>query len=181
MKRRSEFLTLPKSNDGDSRDSSLVVYTITVAIAISLFIFVFSVDRKLLWSVTLSIVSATFYLIAAIKTLIAIELLVDITSFKENNNDDEERFVKYKRVLLNYNWSVLFIISSTILLFANLVFQYIVDLKLSFFLCLKNECSSLGLAIDALLICLSVIVSYPSVTKWRKDIIYVRRAKFIIE
>jgi hypothetical protein len=176
MKKKSEFLILPSATDGDSRDSSLIVYTITVTISVSLFIFAFTVDRKLLWSVFLSFLAATFFLIATIRTLIAIELLVDITSFKKNNSGDEERFGKYKKVLLHYNWSVIFLIGASILLFVNLAFRYLNDLKLSFFSCLNNTCISIRPIIDLLIGCLSVIISYTVVTKWKKDIRYVKKA-----
>jgi hypothetical protein len=181
MKRKSEFLILPNSKDGDSRDSSLVVYTITVAIAISLFIFVFTVDRKLLWSVLLSILSAALYLASSIKTFTAIELLVDITSFQKNNSGDEERFKKYKRVLLNYNYSIILIIGSTILLFVNIIFKYVIAFNLPYFSCLKNDCVSLRPIINLLLLCISLIATYPLITKWRKDIKYVNRATLLVD
>jgi len=165
--KQAPFLVIPNAQDGDSRDSSLVVYTITAAIAISLFICVFTVARELIFSVWLSFLSAGLYLVAAVKTFQAIEYLVDITSFKENNKDDQERFRKYKRVLLLYNRSVILIIGSTILLFFNLLLKYLLKL-------MKSDDETIWL--DLLLLVVSWVMTNWSVKKWKKDIGYVGKA-----
>jgi hypothetical protein len=165
------------SKDGDSRDSSLIVYTITVAISIALFVLVMTIDKKNIYSFALNILSAIILSISIIKTFLAIEYLVDITSFG-HNQDKKERVRKYKKVLNHYNWSIILIISSIVLILLNYTVKYLVDfintnykINLNYFDSF-NKCKFI---IDILICIIAFLINCCVTKKWFKDIRFLNK------
>ena len=175
-------IIIPKvGKDGDSRDSSLIVYTITVAISIALFVLVMTIRKEDIYSVGLNVLSAIILFVSILFTFLAIEYLVDITSFGHNDLE-KERGDKYKKVLMYYNWSIILIIISIIAITLNYTVRYLLDLinndckkDLNFFEFL-NKCK---LIIIILCFVIAFLVGFFVTKKWFKDIRYLKNAKFV--
>jgi len=121
MSNENQVSVPPIPSDGDSRDSSLIVYTITVTISIALFVLTLTISETNIYFQILNFISTAILAISTILTFLAIEYLVDITSFgkSESNQRDGIRKSKYLMVLRYYNLSVILIITAILLILVN--------------------------------------------------------------
>lgn len=169
---------LPIGDDQDSRDSSLIVYTITVAIAVALFVLTLTLPREFLWSRGLNIFCAILFLSSTILTFYSIELMVDITSFLQSNTINERKR-KYKKVLIYYNASIVLIIGAMIALSLNFLFKYLEHLTLKhMFSTIKSR---IHFVIIGLVIVYTFVWTWLLTRKWQKDVGWVFRATIIVK
>jgi hypothetical protein len=166
--KRNKVILPPIPNDGDSRDSSLIVYTITVTIAIALFALTLTIPDSNIYCKGLNLISTIFLSMSTILTFIAIEYLIDITSFanSENNQKPNVRGKKYLIVLRFYNVSVIFIITAILLILSN----YILALAFENNYYIENYYIKFSLSM------LLFVIWILSTRKWWSDLFYLSKA-----
>lgn len=165
-KSKNSVIIPPVSKDEDSKDSSLIVYTITVAIAIALFVLTLTIPKEKFYWEWLNIVSAALLVSSSILTFISIEYLVDITSFgqSESNKRENVRGRKYLNVLRLYNFSVILIVTSLMALLVNYFMKLAFD---------KN----IWAGDYCILLVVFCVTWYYSTRKWWSDLYYLYNAE----
>lgn len=167
------------SNKHDNASDSLTTYSLMAVLSGTIFTqIIISDTSKIFISELDKMIIVTTSLISVCLILIAVESVIDIFHFTENNDDKQDLITKYKKQLIYYNLGVLFLVATILYCFWAFVIKDIINTLTSFCVIPQSLCLCNRYLILLILFTISFLIIG---RKWIKDLKFIKKANIEIK